>query len=139
MSCEALAAAPVEGWKAELRAGEVIRVARLLAERRPRWATFYRELLGPDGIVRQLFPTPAEMAAFEATPAYGELLAMLSQLRMEGDRDESEPTRVITVRLPKSLHETLLSDARARGTSMNQLCIGRLLQLGPSESVVSSQ
>jgi hypothetical protein len=37
-----------------------------------------------------------------------------------------EPTRVITVRLPKSLHESLKIEAHARNTSLNQLCIAKL-------------
>ncbi len=40
----------------------------------------------------------------------------------------SEPTRVITVRLPRSLHLALKDEAQARGTSMNQLCIVKLVQ-----------
>ena len=35
----------------------------------------------------------------------------------------AEPTRVITVRLPKSLHESLRAEAHDRKTSMNKLCI----------------
>lgn len=37
-----------------------------------------------------------------------------------------EPVRVITVRLPKSLHERLREAAYQQRTSMNQLCIERL-------------
>ena len=40
-----------------------------------------------------------------------------------------EPTRVITVRLPKSLHESLRDEAHQRNTSMNKLCISKLLQI----------
>jgi predicted HicB family RNase H-like nuclease len=34
----------------------------------------------------------------------------------------SEPQRVITVRLPKSLHESLKVEAHARNISLNELC-----------------
>lgn len=40
-----------------------------------------------------------------------------------------EPTRVITVRLPRSLHEALRAEAHIHQTSMNKLCISKLLQL----------
>ena len=43
--------------------------------------------------------------------------------------DDLEPTRVITVRLPKSLHEALRAEAHERRTSMNKLCISKLLQV----------
>jgi predicted HicB family RNase H-like nuclease len=39
-----------------------------------------------------------------------------------------EPTRVITVRLPKCLHEALRAEAHEHRTSMNKLCISKLLQ-----------
>lgn len=39
-----------------------------------------------------------------------------------------DATRVITVRLPKSLHLALKAEAHDRHTSMNQLCIAKLLQ-----------
>ena len=42
---------------------------------------------------------------------------------------ESEPTRVITVRLPKSMHEYLRTEAHDLRTSMNKLCISKLLQV----------
>jgi predicted HicB family RNase H-like nuclease len=37
-----------------------------------------------------------------------------------------EPTRTITVRLPRSLHESLREEAHAHQTSMNQLCVAKL-------------
>ena len=42
---------------------------------------------------------------------------------------ENEPTRVITVRLPKSMHEYLRTEAHDLRTSMNKLCISKLLQV----------
>lgn len=37
-----------------------------------------------------------------------------------------EPNRVITVRLPKSLHEALRTQAHSKEMSLNQLCITKL-------------
>ena len=56
---------------------------------------------------------------------------MLSKLREKNAEVPvtDEPTRVITVRLPKSLHEALRAEAHTRQTSMNQLCISKLLQI----------
>ena len=42
---------------------------------------------------------------------------------------KNEPTRVITVRLPESLHEALKAEASDHNTSMNKLCISKLLQV----------
>ena len=41
---------------------------------------------------------------------------------------KNEVTRVITVRLPESLHEALKAEAVDHKTSMNKLCISKLLQ-----------
>ncbi|MBM4004525.1 MAG: toxin-antitoxin system HicB family antitoxin [Planctomycetes bacterium] len=43
--------------------------------------------------------------------------------------DDNKPTRVITVRLPRSLHEALKDEAKNRSTSLNQLCVAKLLQV----------
>ena len=40
-----------------------------------------------------------------------------------------ESIRVITVRLPASLHEALKDEAHQRKVSMNKLCISKLLQV----------
>ncbi len=37
-----------------------------------------------------------------------------------------EPIRVITPRIPKSLHESLKAEAHERGVSLNRLCIAKL-------------
>ena len=51
--------------------------------------------------------------------------------------DASEPTRVITVRLPKSLHESLRTEAHEKRTSMNKLCISKLLQMVDEQLIPS--
>jgi predicted HicB family RNase H-like nuclease len=109
--------------------GTLLEVATKLYEQRPDWITFFREVLGVDGIVRQRFQRPEDLAAFEATESYAEIQRMLAELRTQCLPEEGkEPTRVITVRLPKSLHESLLAQAHDRNTSMNQLAIAKLLQ-----------
>lgn len=54
---------------------------------------------------------------------------MIKELRDKGAdiKTEQEITRVITVRLPQSLHQALREEAKSRRTSINQLCIGKLL------------
>src|SRR5262245_40117743 len=89
------------------RTQEVYRVASELFRQNPDWVTFFRELLGVDGVVRRLFPSAEAQAEFETTDEYGQIQQMVAKLREKGDLlgDGREPTRVITVRLPKSLHE----------------------------------
>ena len=113
---------------------------RLAAEKfgkQPDWVVFFREVLGVDGIVRRLFTTPEEMEGFEKSAEFTEIQQMVAKLREKsGPADQGkEPTRVITVRLPQSLHESLKVEAHDRRTSMNQLCISKLLQVIDSELV----
>jgi predicted HicB family RNase H-like nuclease len=94
------------------------------------WINFFREILGPDGIIRKMFSSPQELADFEKSEEHAAIQQMLTKLReRSGDSTEDEPMRVITIRLPKSLHESLKVEANLHRTSMNQLCISKLLQL----------
>jgi predicted HicB family RNase H-like nuclease len=110
---------------------EIQRIAQGLYSQNPDWVTFYREIFGLHGIVRHTFPTRELLNDFEQSDAYREIQHMLTRLREKGPFDidpEEEPTRVITVRIPKSLHEALKVEAHDHRTSMNKLCISKLLQ-----------
>ncbi|MDA1180490.1 MAG: hypothetical protein O2931_17045 [Planctomycetota bacterium] len=119
------------------RRAEVRRVAAELFRQTPDWVTFFREVLGVEGIVRKLFPSVEELASFEQSAEYIELQQMVARLRSGSGDSQSgrEPTRVITVRLPKSLHESLRDEAHQRNTSMNKLCISKLLQIVDNELI----
>jgi predicted HicB family RNase H-like nuclease len=110
---------------------EVERSVKQLFEKATDWVRFYREVLGMQGIVRQLFPQQEDFAAFKRTDAYREILRLVGELREKKPLAETagEPTRVITVRLPKSMHEALQAEAYEHRTSMNKLCISKLLQV----------
>ena len=123
---------------------EVKQIAEQLYAQKPDWVTFYREILGVGGIVRQAFPSRQELVAFEQAPAYQEILHLLAMLRQlppaivdpENPKEtDEEPTRVITVRLPKSLHDALRAETHEHRTSMNKLCISKLLQWIDSQNV----
>ena len=110
---------------------EVLTTAQHFYHKNPNWVVFFREILGQKGIVRRLYSTTEALAEFEKTPEYGEIQSMLSKLRTDGDGEDTElePCKVITVRMPKSMHEALKEEAHAYRTSMNQLCISKLLQI----------
>ena len=113
------------------RQQEVYRVASDLFRQGPDWVTFFREVLGVEGIIRRVYVTPQELEDFEASEEYAEIQQMVAKLREKSgsQTDDKEPTRVITVRLPKSLHESLRAEAHEKRTSMNKLCISKLLQV----------
>jgi predicted HicB family RNase H-like nuclease len=109
---------------------EIYRVAHELFSQKPDWVTFFREVLGVSGIIRRAYPEPHQFAQFEQTEEYVQIQQMLAQLRTgRAPAESDEPIRVITVRLPRSLHEALRNEAHQHRTSMNKLCISKLLQM----------
>ncbi|MHB8974008.1 MAG: toxin-antitoxin system HicB family antitoxin [Pirellulaceae bacterium] len=125
----------LQGTTLEERKLEASRVASALYRQDPDWVTFFREILGIGGMVRRLFPDRELMGEFEKTTEYAEIQLMLARLRQRSSTrgDSQEPMRVITVRLPRSLHETLQAEAYAHQTSMNKLCITKLLRVVDGE------
>lgn len=109
----------------------ILQSARQLFESEPDWVTFFREVLGVDGIVRRQFTRLEDLTAFEKSQEFEQIQKWLVKLREQKNATdtESEPTRVITVRLPKSMHEYLRTEAHDLRTSMNKLCISKLLQV----------
>jgi hypothetical protein len=110
---------------------QILQTARQLYDTEPDWVTFFREILGVDGIVRRQFTRLEDLNAFEKSPEFEQIQKWLVKLREQKNATdtESEPTRVITVRLPKSMHEYLRTEAHDLRTSMNKLCISKLLQV----------
>ena len=116
---------------------EVLQVAEDLYRQDPDWVTFFREVLGIDGIVRRKFASFEELTKFEQSDEFDRIQKMLVKLREKRNSSdpETEPTRVITVRLPKSMHEYLRTEAHDLRTSMNKLCISKLLQVINEEMI----
>lgn len=112
-------------------AAAVLEVAERLYAMKPEWVVFFREVLGVEGIVRRAFPRPKALARFECSPEYARIREMLDDLRTQ-QRDQTasrESQRVITVRMPKSLHESLKAEAGKMRVSINTLCISKLLKM----------
>jgi len=109
---------------------EIYRVAQTLYNDKTDWVSFFREVLGTEGVVRRNIRDVDSLHEFEKTEEYCEIQEMLVKLRQKtrGSKGEQEETRVITVRMPESLHEALKSESHERKTSMNKLCISKLLQ-----------
>ena len=116
---------------------ELLQVAETRYRQSPDWVTFFREVLGVEGAVRKTFPTFEELTQFEQSEEFDRIQKLLVKLREKRPSadSESEPTRVITVRLPKSMHESLRTEAHDLRTSMNKLCISKLLQVIGEEMI----
>ncbi len=117
---------------------EVFQVASHSFQKTPDWVTFFREIMGVNGLIRRSFDNVESLTAFEKSEEYSTIQQMLVKLRGQKTstaEDGKEETRVITVRLPESLHESLRIEAHEHRTSMNKLCISKLLQLIGEEMI----
>jgi len=116
-------------------AAAVLEVAERFHSMTTEWVVFFREVLGVEGIVRRTFSTPDALVKFECTPHYARIREMLDELReRERERERERPAdkevqRVITVRMPSALHETLKAEADQMRVSINNLCIAKLMKL----------
>lgn len=122
------------------RCQKVLQVAKQLYQGRPEWITFFRETLGVNGAARSVFSNQDDYVQFEQSPEFAEIQNMVANLRNKrtGAPSKNEVTRVITVRLPESLHESLKAEAADHNTSMNKLCISKLLQALADENDAST-
>ncbi len=110
-------------------------VEELLATE-PDWNKFFREVMGVKGLIRRAFPDLEVMAEFRQSETYHAIQRTLAELRKQTPPKEvAEDMRVITVRIPQSLHEALRSEAFEHQTTMNKLCISKLVQSIEAENV----
>ncbi len=109
----------------------ILEVAERLFATEPDWIVFFREVMGLDGIVRRAFQTPDSLMRFECSAEYARIREMLDSLRQRQQEKTPvrEAQRVVTVRMPMSLHETLKAEAQEMNVSINKLCISKLLKL----------
>ena len=115
-------------------ASEILKLAADAFAKTGSWVVFYRELLGRNGVAYKSFKTDESMAWFQTTPQHAEIQEMVAALRSQDSAkgDAVEPERMITIRLPKSLHDVLTAESEQMNLSINKLCISKLLQ--PPES-----
>jgi predicted HicB family RNase H-like nuclease len=109
----------------------VLQVAERLYSMDPEWVVFFREVLGVEGIVRRTFGDADALMRFECSPHYARIREMLDSLRsrQRDDQPDREAQRVVTVRMPRSLHESLKSEAGDLRVSINTLCISKLMKV----------
>jgi predicted HicB family RNase H-like nuclease len=105
-------------------------MAQALFDAKINWPSFFREIMGVGGAIERLFPDDTSREAFRETEEYLEIQKCFKALAdsQGAEQDAQEPSRVITVRLPKSLHVALKTQAHQTKLSLNTLCINKLLQ-----------
>src|SRR5689334_2416742 len=105
------------------RANELLTLARKLAETPGlTWVEANNAVYGPGGPFSRLFPTAMDRTAFAKTDAsrqIDELIDSLSEPTVGPQRREYSGK--FNVRVPRSLHAALASEAEVEGVSLNQL------------------
>lgn len=107
---------------------QALRLSRAVRD----WEAFFKQVMGVDGLIYHLFPTADQRRQFETTSEYVEIQHILAEMRGRPQKRNlvnREKTKMITVRLPESLHAALMQEANDLNTSMNKLCISKLLQI----------
>lgn len=125
----------------EARCQQAFELANDLFANAPTWVCFYRELMGGNGLINELFSDWTDYGNFLRTEQYHQVQQMLTALRSRDlpENDPNDPQRMITVRLPKSLHEAMCEEAIRLNISVNRLCISRMLQLLDPKMIPETQ
>lgn len=128
---EALELSPIQpDLPMEHRPAQVLRLAEEAFARTGSWVVFYRTMMAPGGVVDQLYDNPVARRYFETTGEFAELLEMVTAIRSQDDSSSGthEPTRMITVRVPRSLHAAAVRESEELELSINAYCVTKLLQ-----------
>jgi HicB family len=91
------------------------------------WVEANNAIYGPGGPFARLFPKPRDRAAFaksEESRQIDQLIDSLPDPPVGPQRREYSGK--FNVRVPKSLHAALASEAQAEGVSLNQLVVAKL-------------
>lgn len=109
---------------------EVLRAAEQAFAGTGKWVVFYRTMMGTDGVVQNLFPNSQQRQQFCQSEAMAEVQEMIAAMRSAdtSKSDATEPERMITIRIPMTLHEVLKKESDWAELSINQVCISKLIQ-----------
>jgi hypothetical protein len=119
--------------------GDRAKLALTFARRRSKsadsWIDLHNALYGMGGKCTELFSTQADRTAFAGTREYQEIARLLDALpdaesATDNNRNSAKAAETangrILVRVPRSVHAALLSEAEAEGVSLNQLIVAKL-------------
>ena len=91
------------------------------------WIAANNAVYAPGGPFVRLFPTKADRIAYGKTCESHQIEELIDSLPDPPTRPERKQfSGKFNVRLPKSLHAALVSEADAEGVSLNQLVVAKL-------------
>jgi hypothetical protein len=114
--------------RVESRAHELLTLARKLAQTPGlTWVEANNAIYGPGGPFARLFPNGKDRMAFAKTKASRQIDRLIDSLpEPPVGPQRREYSGKFNVRVPKSLHAALASEAEAEGVSLNQLVVAKL-------------
>jgi hypothetical protein len=109
-------------------AQELLSLARQLAETPGlTWVEANNAIYGPGGPFVRLFPSKSDRAVFASTKEREQIDELIDSLPDPPvGPQRREYSGKFNVRIPKSLHAALASEAEAEGVSLNQLVLAKL-------------
>jgi len=115
----------------EKRANKVLEQARELAGQVNSWADFSNRLFDySGGIVTSTFPDEMERQAFFDSKQHEEinriLIGLMKKTGVVGGAAPKEKSGRFVVRVPKTVHQALETEARCEGVSLNLLAVTKL-------------
>jgi predicted HicB family RNase H-like nuclease len=112
----------------ESRAQQLLTLARNLSETPGlTWVEANNAVYGPGGPFTRLFPSVKDRVAFAKTEASRQIDPLIDSLpESPVGPQRREYSGKFNVRVPKSLHAALASEAEAEGVSLNQLVVAKL-------------
>jgi predicted HicB family RNase H-like nuclease len=110
------------------RAQELLALAdKLAAAPGLTWVEANNAIYGPGGPFTRLFPTAADRQAFAKTVESQRIDELIDTLPEPSVAPQhKEYSGKFNVRIPRSLHAALASEAEAEGVSLNQLVLAKL-------------
>jgi hypothetical protein len=112
----------------ESRSEELLARARELAKTSGvTWVEANNAIYGPGGPFARLFPNVKDRAGFAKTKESRQIDRLIDSLpEPPPGPQKREYSGKFNVRVPKSLHAALASEAEAEGVSLNQLVVAKL-------------
>lgn len=90
-----------------------------------RWEEIFDKVLGLNGCVSQW--THEEQKTFWGSRCHLAILNLLTQVR-EVQKPDKSPRTMVTVRMPRCVHERLKAEAFEKQTKLQEICLSKLLQ-----------
>ena len=119
---------PGESWEEVIE--QALQVVKQAAADSEHWSVALDQALGVNTPWHTLLREWERQKAIRSE-AYGQIQTIISEMRLRPTSHKNEDrkaARVITVRMPASMHELLCQESRDMRTSLNKLCITKLLQ-----------